>query len=307
MYNIGKLPAETTLRQASQLFLHILRNIQAKRQPLAVYSVHFSRHAGLSIATVQTVCKRFKALGLLASRYASYGVLKGMRYTLDKSVLTHPLQQNYPVDDPVSDREDNPGRRRPSQPATQSTTHRSGNVLKERQRDLSLSSSVLATTWPNLTRFGFGSAQVDQIVENLTALGKATDRVLQGLDHAEWELEQGKMCDKTGQPVADPCAWVFQSLARTGYYRRPAGYVSPEEQAAKDAEEEARAVVAAQRKAEQAQFEAWRDGLSPEALQNALKGHPGGPRDAWLRNVWKERLAREARRSPGKPGGGTGR
>ena len=96
-------------------------------------------------------------------------------------------------------------------------------------------------------------------------------------------------------------------MARTGYYRRPAGYVSPEEQAAKDAEEEARAVVAAQRKAEQAQFEAWRDGLSPEALQNALKGHPGGPRDAWLRNVWKERLAREARRSPGKPGGGTGR
>ena len=100
-------------------------------------------------------------------------------------------------------------------------------------------------TWPHLVRAGFGADQMEQIVDNLDQLGKPTDRIVAGLDHAEWELENGKMLDKAGQPVADPCSWVFTALARTGYYRRPKGYISPEEQAAKDAEAEAKAVVAA--------------------------------------------------------------
>ena len=144
-------------------------------------------------------------------------------------------------------------------------------------------------TWPHLVQAGFGAAQMEQNVDNLDQLGQPTDRIVAGLDHAEWELENGKMLDKDGQPVADPCSWVFTALARTGYYRRPKGYVSPEEQAAKDAEAEAKAVVAARQAAEQAQFEAWRDGLSPDELANALRGHPGGPKDAWLKKIWRDR------------------
>ena len=127
-----------------------------------------------------------------------------------------------------------------------------------------------------------------QIGQALTELGKSADKIIQSLDHAEWELERGQMLDKNGQPVADPCSWVFRSLARTGYYRRPKGYVSPEEQAAKDAEAEAKAVTVARHAAEQAQFEAWRDGLAPSELADAMRGHPGGPRDAWLKSVWKK-------------------
>ena len=47
--------------------------------------------------------------------------------------------------------------------------------------------------------------------------------------------------------------------------------------------------IAARQAAEQAQFEAWRDGLSPDELADALRGHPGGPRDAWLKKVWRDR------------------
>ncbi|MYL85351.1 hypothetical protein GTA51_19855 [Desulfovibrio aerotolerans] len=151
-----------------------------------------------------------------------------------------------------------------------------------------LSPERIATTWPHLSRTGFGRDQLHQIAQALSELGKPMDKVLQSLDHAEWELEQGKMTDKDGQPVADPCSWVFRSLSRTGYYRRPKGYVSPEEQAAKDAEEEAKAVTVARQSAEKAQFEAWRDGLSPDELADAMRGHPGGPKDAWLRSVWKK-------------------
>jgi hypothetical protein len=136
---------------------------------------------------------------------------------------------------------------------------------------------------------GFGLDQIKQIEASLAKIGLPLDRVYQGLAHAEWELERGQMLDKDGQPVADPCSWVFAALARTGYYRRPKGYISPEEQAAKDAEAEAKAVAAARQAAEQAQFEAWRDGLSPDELADALRGHPGGPKDAWLKKIWRDR------------------
>ena len=117
------------------------------------------------------------------------------------------------------------------------------------------------------------------------------------LDHAEWELENGKMVDREGQSVADPCSWVFRSLARTGYYRKPKGYVSPEEQAAKDAEETARAVLVATQKSEQAQFEAWKAGLSQEALETAMDGYVAGPKEQWI----KAHLSRAERKCTGWP------
>lgn len=132
-----------------------------------------------------------------------------------------------------------------------------------------------------------GKVQVPSVQPCGTLL-TATDRIVQGLDHLEYELANDQLCDKAGQPVSDPCSWVFTALARTGYYRRPKGYVSPEEQAAKDAEAEAKAVIAARQAAEQAQFEAWRDGLSPDELADALRGHPGGPKDAWLKKIWRD-------------------
>ena len=157
----------------------------------------------------------------------------------------------------------------------------------DRIKTLSISQERMEFTWPNLSSAGFGIHQIEQIIAALDELGKPADKVVQSLDHAEWELDNGKMLDKAGRPVADPCSWVFRALARTGYYRRPAGYVSAEEQAAKDAEAEAKGVSFALQKADQARFEAWRDSLSQEDMENALQGHPGGNKEAWLKRVWK--------------------
>jgi len=162
-----------------------------------------------------------------------------------------------------------------------------------KESSLSLSSKTFELTWPNLHRAGFGPEQIEQVLQNLAAQQKSPDRLVRSLDHAEWELERGAMTDKDGNPVADPCSWVFTALARTGYYRRPVGYVSPEEQAARDAEQDARAVTAARKQAETVRFETWRDGLSPDALAEAMVGYPGGPRDAWLRACWKRRQQAE--------------
>lgn len=142
--------------------------------------------------------------------------------------------------------------------------------------------------WPQLVRLGFGPEQLEHIRASLAKVGKSVDRVIQGLDHIEYELANGLLVDKDGQPVLDPCSWTFRALAQNGYYRRPKGYVSPAEQAALDAEAEARAVCQARQRQEQAAFEAWKAGLSPDALRRAMIGHPGGPKDVWLRAQWKK-------------------
>ena len=154
--------------------------------------------------------------------------------------------------------------------------------------NLSISLEVIHTTWPNLARSGFGVAQMQQITTNLAAIGKPTDRLLLGLGHIEYELAHGQLVAKDGQPVADPCSWAFRALAQNGYYRRPKGYVSPEEQALQDVEAEATALIPARQRVELAQFEAWKTGLTEAEVEKAMIGHPGGPKDAWLKSVWKK-------------------
>lgn len=77
------------------------------------------------------------------------------------------------------------------------------------------------------------------------------------------------MRDKNGEPVANPLNWVFSSLARTGYYRRPQGYISLQEQAEIDAAKEYERLKKAREIHKKSAFEAWRSGLSPEE-KNAI-------------------------------------
>lgn len=123
--------------------------------------------------------------------------------------------------------------------------------------------------WPNLTKAGFGTCQIRQILARLFQVGIGAENLAQGLTYAEWELEQGTMRDKNGEPVANPLNWVFSSLARTGYYRRPQGYISLQEQAEIDAAKEYERLKKAREIHKKSAFEAWRSGLSPEE-KNAI-------------------------------------
>jgi len=237
----------------------------------------------LPAGTVQTIFKRFKALGLLRSRYGSRGVIKGMRFSLDRKIYAA-----APHADPLDAPKDNPPTNQASHPATQPPIQNTHRVVIDTEKNLSVSLSVLETTWPALAQTGFGLEQLARIVDNLVALGKPVDRLLQGLDHIEFALTHGRLVDKDGHPVADPCSWAFRALAQNGYYRRPKGFVSFEEQALRDAEAEAKSLAAARQRAETARFEAWKAGLSPEELEKYLHGHPNDPADGWLRRVWKD-------------------
>ena len=154
---------------------------------------------------------------------------------------------------------------------------------------IELTDIVIQKLWPNIAKTGFGNKNVCLILKVLKEVGRKNEYIVRSLDHFEWELANGYLRAEDGNPVTDPCDRIFRSIAQNGYYRRPKGYVSPEEQAAKEEEEEARGIREALQRAESLRFEAWRDGLSPEELEEAMKGFPGDPKDAWLRKVWKER------------------
>ncbi len=240
---------------------------------------------GLRYGTVRDVLNRFEKQGILSKKPWAQGSARGIQFTFHGLVR----QDNSTPQHNTSFHQDIPT----AQGNTASRHHipapqHDASFKKDRKEDLSISQDTLETAWPSLARAGFGTDQLAQIARSLAEQGKATDKVVQGLDHAEWELAAGRMLDKTGQPVADPCAWVFRSLASAGYYRRPAGYVSPAEQAERDAEDEARAVAERREKARQARFEAWVKGLPPQERKDALQGRMG-PEKEWLKKVWIER------------------
>jgi hypothetical protein len=160
-------------------------------------------------------------------------------------------------------------------------------------RLLTLSENDYALHWPRLAQAGVGVSLVEQVVDELRKIGKSTEKVLEGLSYAEWELEHGVMLDKGGVQVGDPAGWLYRALATNGSYRRPKGYISPEEQALLDATEEANRRKAALEQLAAREFEIWRDSLSAEALESFLPSRkPSEPsiRDALLRTAFRERV-----------------
>ena len=146
---------------------------------------------------------------------------------------------------------------------------------------LSLSDSDIEFHWPRLASYGFGGHQIRQIVSELKKVEKTREHVLRGLDHIEFEIEHDQLVDKNGAKVGKVCDWAYRSLAKNGYYRRPEGYVSPEEQADRDAAEAARQNKQAKYERAVAEFEEWRAEISEEKRQELLKGKRG-PEQQWL-------------------------
>lgn len=278
-----------SLAENKRRFLHFIIDNEPDGDDYILNRHAVARALQLTEISVKRYFAEFAELGFFRKETYRHGVCQGLRLFLVRSRCQAFKQHDPTLDlshDPTHDPRDVPTmtRGRGAEPTDDPTPYKEDRKIE----NLSISSERIAMTWPNLHRAGFDREQFEQIIAALAELGKPVDKVVGSLDHAEWELTQGAMRDKEGQSVLDPCAWVFRSLARTGYYRRPKGYVSPEEQAARDAEEEARAVAAAWRKAEQTQFETWREALSPEQLAEAMHGYPGGPRDAWLKAAWRK-------------------
>ncbi len=230
---------------------------------------------------VRGVIKRMGRYNLFVRERATHGQLRGNRYAFKNEPCPHitPLFTNMESAMQTS-----------TESGVQSAGIDSPSILEkiDRQKNLSISSEEsetqtavrrlealteddIAFHWPMLSGQGFGTIQIRQILNRLAQVNIGPEKVMQGLTHAEWELETHCMCDKSGNVVSKPANWVFKILAHQGYYPRPEGYRSPQEQAELDSAKEAERLKAAHEARKEARMKAWMVSLTPEERRAILE------------------------------------
>ena len=279
--------------------LSILKGCQAV---IAYWRIaqHVTGAYGLQVTegAVRGAMERLFRRGFLLRSRAAVGHIKGNRYAFSADPCPH-IQ-------PYASRMES-GTDSGVESAAQSGENAAPSIPKETDRNdlLSFSSTAsreavyrlesmtesdIAFHWPELARLGFGTHQVRQILHRLAETGTGPERIIQGLTHAAWELAAGRMCDSTGKPVANPVNWVFIILARQGYYPRPEGYVSPQEQAELDAAKEAERLATAYEARQTAEADAWMTRLAPDE-RSAILGTQNSvvrmPEEVFLRRHFR--------------------
>ena len=296
----------------SVLQINILSVIKAHPEVLAYWQIAqlVTRHYGGNPTqdAVRGALERMFPRDFLLRSRASRGRLKGNRYALAKDPCPHIPPCNFSVEFRTDF-------------AAHSDHPPAASLLKEEIDRKNLSISFLETPpeqqlealteedicfhWPTLARDGFGTMQIRQICQRLQKIALPASRVLQGLAHAEWEMAHGTRKDSKGNSIERPAHWVFETLAKQGYYPRPTGYVSPQEQVERDAAEEQTRLAAAREARMEAAYEAWAVQLVPQERERIVQERsPGGqgalrmPERVALRahfraEVWPETQRRE--------------
>lgn len=295
----------------SEMQIAILSLLKA-RLPLIAYwqiaeAITITYDIQATEGAVRGALERLGSRGFLVRSRAATGRAQGNRYAFSADPCPHIMPPDFTESGMEASMEPDVSSCKKVTPSflTEKTDRKNLSVFYEEQnsetaihRLESLSEEDVAFHWPNLAKAGFGTCQIRQILARLFQVGIGAEKLAQGLTYAEWELEHGTMRDKNGEPVAHPLNWVFSSLARTGYYRRPQGYISPQEQAEIDAAEEDEWLKKAREARKKSAFEAWCSGLSPEG-KNIIAA-PGNrafsmPEDTALRQhffhkVWPDIL-----------------
>lgn len=242
-------------------------------------------------SAVRGAIERLAPYKLLVRERAVRGRLKGNRYAFNYD----PCQYIMPLSSTMESTTQSTGYAAPAAPSILEEIDRKTLSISSEEAKVqtvaslleSLSDNDIAFHWPKLAEHGFGTDQIRQILARLVQVNAGPERVMQGLTHAEWELEKGRMRDKSGNQVSSPVRWVFKILAHQGYYPRPEGYRSPEEQAELDAATEQKRCAAAAKARQAAESEAWIVGLTPEE-RKAILGQQNGavriPETVFLRS-----------------------
>ena len=261
----------------SPLQINILSIIKAHQEVLPYWQIaHMvGRHFGGNPTedAVRGALERMFSRDFLLRSRASRGRLKGNRYALAKDPCPHIPPYNFVMEsaaDSAAHRSSPPAASLLSEEIDRKNLSISSQSTKPEHRLEELTEEDISFHWPTLARDGFGTAQIRQICQRLHKIDIPTTRILQGLTHAEWEMAYGTRKDSKGNPIEKPAHWVFETLARQGYYPRPAGYVSPQEQAERDAAEEKARFAAAHEARKEAEYEAWAAQLTAQERERIV-------------------------------------
>ena len=269
-------------------------------------------------ASVRTILRRLKTLTFLSFKKARDGNIQGVAVTFNQQVVAQYQQDQSTSQSPslsashtpdlapsqsASLSPDQSASPSLSQPDSRTLSHKasqSPSDLIDRKENIFLSQesgwddALLDIMWPKVRETGFGFEQIALAAVARAKLGKDLDRerVSLSLDRAEWELEhKGALTElSSGERVRNPASYLFLALARWGGLRAHPEYVSREEAEAQKAAEELLRRQEAAQQVENAQFEAFRAGLSEEGLERIMLHYPGGNREAWLKVYWRKNV-----------------
>lgn len=270
----------------SELQIAILSVLRSPHEVLAYWQIAriVTTVYGLDTTegAVRGAVERLACYNLLVRERASRGLLKGNRYAFKQNPCPH-----IPTLPETAESAVQAGTEAYMQIAQtaclsiQEKIDRNNLSLSSEKEDAqkniqlleALTEDDIAFHWPELARLGFGTDQIRQIISRLAQVNIGAGRIMQGLTHAEWELCAGRMRDKSGSPVTNPVSWVFKILATQGYYPRPEGYRSPQEQAECDATKELQQQTAAYEARMEAEAQAWVARLAPDEQCHSGTAH----------------------------------
>lgn len=231
---------------------------------------HIAKVTGIPLDSVKRILKLFKDRGLIDHKPV---IIKGHGRCTQITILNENADG---TSRPIKSTQQNDTTTRLVEEHSKIDRQNNNIYLSKENKILELSDDDIAFYWPKLKETGFGKHQLHQIIDRLKKVEKSVDSILVSLDYFEYELDQGNLKDKNGNQIENPCAYIFNALARHGYYRKPPGYISPAQQAAIDAEEVLKAEKAAEKRKMDIEFETWKLKLSDEKKEELRRKQPGG-------------------------------
>ncbi|WP_419780193.1 hypothetical protein [Maridesulfovibrio sp.] len=174
------------------------------------------------------------------------------------------------------------------------------------RRLLSISADEFQIIWPRLHDERFGTDQIRQIVQHRLSFNETILDIENSLHAAEWELEH----DTFPEARKGPCNYLFATLKGKGTWRRPVGFMTPNEQALGNAKKE-KAVIRelqeldrkkskeADQAAQNEKFEAWLKTQTPEDLEAidalcSMRVSTEATKRSWRKSYWTKNISRNA-------------
>lgn len=164
------------------------------------------------------------------------------------------------------------------------------------RRLLALSADDFEVLWPRLHAEKFGPDQIRQIVQHRLSVGESVADIENSLHAVEWELKH----DTFPKARKGPCNYLFATLKSKGTWRKPVGFLTPNEQILANMEKE-KAVIRkidklkkqqakeAKQSVQDEKFEKWVAAQTPEEL-NEIDGRccPSPPKTDQSKRTWRK-------------------